>query len=178
MTPFIKILLPFVLMIVLVVSSIPLGLSETISNPKGIQKEKPDPGVDPASTYKKVCGQCHMPYPPEFLPAGSWEKLLGSTEKHFGETLEIDPKTKRVIASYLKENGAEVSKSKISNRVMESLDSNTPLRITEVPYILKKHRKISSDVFQKKSIGSFSNCNACHRLADEWIFTRKISIPK
>jgi hypothetical protein len=177
MNPFTKILLPVVLMIVLIVSFIPFSLSETISNPKGIQKEKVDPGVDPVSTYKKVCGQCHMPYPPELLPSGSWEKLLGSTEKHFGETLEIDQKTKGVIASYLKGNGAEIADFSISRKVMQSLDSNIPLRLTEVPYILKKHRKIKPDVFQRKSIGSFSNCNACHRLADKWVFTRKISIP-
>jgi hypothetical protein len=162
---------------VLMGSSACLSATGNQVSPNGT-KEAMSSGIDPASTYKKTCGQCHMPYPPEFLPSGSWEKLLGSTEKHFGGTLEIDQKTKNLIAPYLKENGAESSDSKIPQKIMQSLGSNIPLRLTEVPYILKKHRKISSDVFQKKSIGAFANCNACHLLADNWIFTRKISIPK
>jgi hypothetical protein len=149
----------------------------TIIKPQEIQKEKPLPVVDPLATYKKTCGQCHMPYPPEFLPSGSWEKLL-STEKHFEETLKIDQKTKDIILPYLKEKSAEGSSSRLSEKIMQSLDGNTPLRLTEVPYIQKKHRKISSDVFQRKSIGSFANCNACHHLADNWIFDKKISTPK
>ena len=94
MTLFTKILWPLVLMIVFIVLSISLGFSGTITTPKEIQKEKATLVVDPLLTYKQVCGQCHMPYPPEFLPSGSWEKLLGSTDKHFGGTLEIDQKTK------------------------------------------------------------------------------------
>ena len=103
---------------------------------------------------------------------------MGSTEKHFGETLEIDQKTKGLIAPYLKENSAESTKSKIPQKIMQSLEGNTPLRLTEVPYILKKHRKIAPDVFQRSTIGSFANCNACHLLADKWIFTRRIVIPE
>lgn len=178
MTLFTKILWPLVLTIVFIVLSVSLGVSGTVTTPNEIQKEKATLVVDPLLTYKQVCGQCHMPYPPEFLPSGSWEKLLGTTDKHFGGPLEIDPKTKNIIAPYLKENGAENSKSRMSQKLLETLDGNIPLRLTEIPYILKKHRKITPDVFQRKSIGSFANCNACHRLADEWIFTRKISIPK
>lgn len=158
-------------------SSACLSAAENQVGPNGT-KEQMTSGIDPASTYKKACGQCHMPYPPEFLPSGSWEKLLETTDKHFGGTLEIDPKTKEAIAPYLKENGAENSKSRISKKLLETLDGNTPLRLTEIPYILKKHRKITPDVFQRKSIGSLANCNACHRLAEEWIFNRKIIIPK
>jgi hypothetical protein len=164
-------------LVVLMGSSACLSTAGNQVSPNGT-KEQMTSGIDPASTYKKVCGQCHMPYPPEFLPTGSWEKLLASTEKHFGGTVEIDQKTKDIIAPYLKGNGAEIVDSRMSRKIMESLDSHMPLRLTEVPYIMKKHRKISADVFQKKSVGSFSNCNACHRLADKWIFTRKITIPK
>jgi hypothetical protein len=180
---FTKLILPFVLITVLGGVFITVGFAgtstnPTITKPPRIQKEKPLPVVDPVATYKKTCGQCHLPYPPQFLPSGSWEKLLATTEKHFEGTLEIDQKTKVTILAYLKKNGAEFSKEKIPQKIMKSLGSNIPLRLTEVPYILKKHRKISSDVFQKKSIGSFSTCNACHLLADKWIFNRKIVVPQ
>ncbi len=107
-------------------------------------------GIDPASTYKKACGQCHMPYPPEFLPSGSWEKLLGSTEKHFGGTLEIDQKTKNLIAPYLKENGAECSNSKIPQKIMQSLESNRPLTDYRDPLHLEKAPKNIFRCFSKE----------------------------
>jgi hypothetical protein len=148
------------------------------TSPQEIKKVTPLPVVDPLATHKKTCGQCHLSYPPEFLPSGSWEKLLASTEKHFEETLKIDQKTKAIIESYLKKNSAENSKSKIAQKIMQSLEGDTPLRITEVPYILKKHRKIKPEDFQRKPIGSFSNCGACHLLADKGIFNRKIAVPE
>jgi hypothetical protein len=141
-------------------------------------KEKPLPKVDPVAVYKKNCGQCHLAFPPEFLPSGSWEKLLGSTEKHFEDSLEIDQKTKDIIIPYLKKNGAEFSKAKIPMKIVQSLEAATPLRITEVPYIIKKHRKIAPEDFNRKPIGTFSNCGACHLSADKWVFDKRIVIPE
>ena len=45
---------------------------------------------------------------------------------------------------------------------MEQPGGRTPNRITEIPYIQDKHRKISPAVFKRPSIGSFSRCSACH----------------
>ncbi len=164
--------------------AIPLGFTGTTAKPiiiipkaKVIQKAKPNPVVDPAAIYKKVCGECHMAYPPEFLPSGSWEKLLGSMEKHFENAVAVDIKNKDIIEPYLKKNGAESSKAKIPQKIMQSLAGNTPLRITEVPYIKKKHRSISPEGFQRKPIGSFTNCRACHLLADNWVFNKQIVVP-
>jgi hypothetical protein len=178
MTKYSKFFLSLLLITVFVVVLGCSGLFGNVGNNSDVKKGNLDPGSGPVATYKNTCGQCHIPYPPHFLPSGSWEKLLGSTGKHFGETLEIEQKDKDIIVPYLKENGAEHSQSKIPQRIMQSLEGNTPLRLTEVPYIVNKHRKISSDIFQRKSIGAFANCNACHRLADNWIFDKKISTPK
>ena len=119
-----------------------------------------------------------MAFPPEFLPSGSWEKLLGSTEKHFETSVDIDNKTQAIIPPYLKGKGAEFSKAKIPQKITLSLEGQIPLRITEVPYITKKHRKIKPEDFQRKPIGSFANCGACHLLADDWIFNKQIVIPE
>ena len=91
--------------------------------------------------------------------------------------MEIDQKTLAVITPYLKNNGAEFSKAKIPQKIMQSLEGRIPLRITEIPYIVKKHRRISPEDFKRKPIGSFSNCGACHLLADDWIFNKQIVIP-
>jgi len=101
---------------------------------------------------------------------------MNSLENHFEGSVDIDNKTKEIILPYLKGKGAELSKAKIPQKIMGSLEGQTPLRLTEVPYIIKKHRKLSPEDFNRKPIGSFSNCGACHRLADEWNFGKRITI--
>jgi hypothetical protein len=203
MNPLKKMMLPFGLMIVFLYLVTASGFSATSTTPdivkpqpapiiikpqpapkdkpaapQPVPKEKPAPVADPVVTYKKTCGECHMAFPPEFLPSGSWEKLMGSMDKHFEASVDIDNKTKAVILPYLKGKGAESSKAKIPQKIMVSLEGKTPLRLTEVPYILKKHRKFKPEDFQRKPIGSFTNCGACHLSADEWNFGRKIKVPR
>jgi hypothetical protein len=156
----------------------PKNNSNQPSNNKPKANENTKTLITPASTYKEVCGQCHLAYPPEFLPTGSWIKLLESGKNHFGNPLDFDLRTNNILVQYLTENGAEKSGDKISSKIMDSLEEQTPLRLTEVPYILKKHRKISPEVLQRKSVGSLAKCEACHRSAPDGIFSKKISIPE
>jgi hypothetical protein len=44
------------------------------------------------------------------------------------------------------------------------------MRITDIPYIRKKHREINPGVLNRESIGSLSNCIACHTTAGEGIY--------
>lgn len=121
----------------------------------------------------------HFPYQPGLLSADSWEKILAGPEDHFGEVLEIDPESKKVIAEYLKANAAEHSSAKRAVKIMRSLGSRTPLRITEIPYIQQKHHEVSADVLKRKSIGSLSNCSACHTTAEKGIYDDdNVVIPK
>jgi hypothetical protein len=120
--------------------------------------------------YKNNCGGCHMTYPPNLLPASSWNKILTRLGDHFGESLSLDDRTMEEIEKYLRENAADRSGSKIGGKIRRSLGGEPPVRITEVPYIQKKHREISSEVFKRKSVGSFSNCLACHKTADQGDF--------
>jgi len=131
------------------------------------------------AAYKDECSSCHFLYPPEFLPKRSWEALMKGSDKHFGENLALDDKTGKEILSYLSENSAERGGSEWAGKIMRSIGSATPIRITETPYILKEHRKIKPDVFKRKSIGSFSNCGACHTGAAQGDFEEdSISIPE
>ncbi len=120
--------------------------------------------ADPA--YKAQCGSCHMAYPPELLPEASWLKLLSGLEDHFGESLGLDVNSEKAIKDYLTSNSADHSASEQAGKIMKSLKNNSPLRITEVPYIIKEHHDIRPDIFKKKSVGSFSNCAACHTTAE------------
>jgi hypothetical protein len=54
-----------------------------------------------------------------------------------------------------------------------------PLRITETPYFKRKHDEVPLSVVQKvPEIGSFSNCQACHRSAQAGSFNEhSVRIP-
>lgn len=130
-------------------------------------------------TYKETCGACHFAYQPGLLPSGSWVRILNNPEDHFGETLDIDAKSKKTIGKYLTDNAAEHSSAKRAVKIMKSLRGQTPSRITEIPYIRHKHQDIPPEVFSRKSVGSLSNCSACHRTADQGIYEDdNVVIPK
>jgi hypothetical protein len=123
------------------------------------------PVTDPA--YKEHCGACHFSYQPELLPSRSWKKILVQLEDHFGQSFELDQEAQKAVLGYLEANAAELSTSKRAAKILKSVGSRTPERITEVPYIKDKHRKVSASVLNRPSIGSLSNCTACHRRAEE-----------
>lgn len=137
------------------------------------------PPADNAA-YKEECSSCHFLYQPGLLPARSWEAVMGSTGKHFGEDLALDEAAVKELAAYLTANGADKQTNRRSTRIAASIDSSSaPTRITEVPYIVKEHRKIKKETFSRPSIKTFSNCGACHTKGAEGNFEEGfIKIPK
>jgi len=125
-------------------------------------------------TYLNFCGSCHFAYQPGLLPKASWEKMI--SEGHFGT---LDEQTKKQIMDYLKTNSAESNTSEISRKIIASVGANKPTKIMDIPYIRKKHDEISPDVFKRKTIGSRSNCIACHTKAKEGNYEDDfVKIPK
>ena len=130
-------------------------------------------------TYKENCGACHFAYQPELLPSGSWDKILNGLAGHFGEAVDLDPDSKKMIAEYVKGNAADYSSTELSVKIMKSIGNQTPQRITEIPLFQKKHHKISQDVIKRESIGSLSNCLACHTTAEKGIYSDdNVKIPE
>ena len=121
-------------------------------------------------TYKEECGACHFCYQPGLLPAGLWDRILAGLDDHFGETVVLDPDSKKIIAAYLNANSADRSSAKRAVKIMRSLGGRTPVRITDVPYIREKHHDISSNILNRQSIGSLANCSACHTTAEQGIY--------
>jgi hypothetical protein len=121
-------------------------------------------------TYKEKCGGCHFAYQPELLPSASWERILNCTDDHFGESFEVDEESKKVIVTYLQTNAAEHSSTKRAIKIMRSLEGQMPMRISEIPYIKEKHHEIPEAIIERKSIGSLSNCTACHTRAQEGVY--------
>jgi hypothetical protein len=130
-------------------------------------------------TYKETCGECHFAYQPELLPSASWLNILNQLDDHFGDEIEADPDTIKNISDYLRTNGAESSSAKLSVKIMRSLGNRLPMRITDIPYILRKHHEMDPVVLKHESIGSLANCIACHTTAEKGIYDDDdVKIPK
>lgn len=130
-------------------------------------------------TYEAECGECHFLYQPELLPSSSWMKILNQLDDHFGEEIELDPDSKKIISKYLKSNGADNFSAKLSAKIMRSLGNNVPMRIIDIPYIRDKHHEINAEVLKRESIGALSNCVACHTTAEKGIYEDdNVKIPK
>ncbi len=131
------------------------------------------------STYADQCGACHFAYQAELLPAESWKKIFEDTDDHFGETVSLDPDARVEITGYLASNAADTSSAKLARTIMTCLKGLIPLRITDVPYIRKVHHEISQQMVKRPSVGSLSNCIACHRTAQNGVYDDdKVSIPE
>ncbi|MFZ0448216.1 MAG: diheme cytochrome c [Desulfatiglandaceae bacterium] len=129
--------------------------------------------------YMENCGACHFAYQPGLLPSGSWGKILNNLADHFGEDIDLDDESRKIIAEYLKANAADYSPAKLSAKIMKKIGNQTPLRITQIPYIQREHHELQPSVFKRKSIGSLSNCLACHTTAENGIYDDdNVTIPR
>jgi len=140
------------------------------------------PGVTPVihEAYAKECSSCHFAYQAGLLPKRSWEKLMTGLEEHFGENAELSTEVQTELTKYLVENAADNSLDKISMKFMRNLSvAETPLRITEIPYMKREHRKMSKQmVAENPDVKSLSYCDKCHTRADVGSYSeREIKIP-
>lgn len=133
-------------------------------------------GVAPVNdeVYNEECGACHFPYQPGWLPAASWKKLLSADAlaDHFGDSAEMDEKTRQHILDLAMNMSAEKSYYKRSKKTMASLkEGDAPLRITETPYIHDKHENLDSKLVKDNpKVKSLSFCSKCHQKAEKGVF--------
>ena len=138
------------------------------------------PDVKPVDNtlYKTECASCHMAFQPGFLPARSWQKLMGGLADHFGDNAELGAAERQAIEAYLVANAADNAGGRRSQKFMRSIGDTTPLRITEVSYFRSKHREVPARLIKHEKVGSLSNCAACHTRADLGSYAeREINIP-
>lgn len=105
----------------------------------------------PEAKWQSECGTCHVAYPPRFLTAADWERLMNSLDRHFGDNASVDANTARDILGYLKRHAGSGSQH----------SANT-LRITDTPWFSRKHREFSATAWDNPAVKSPSNCTACH----------------
>ena len=108
------------------------------------------------------CGACHMAFPPAFLPARSWSRLVYGMSDHFGEDANLPAETIEIIGAYLTANAGDVAPSAAARKYVRWFaPSGTPLRLTENPAFLHKHR-FPRRVWEDPKVVTRSNCLACH----------------
>lgn len=158
-----------------------LGMNSVLADDDwGWSRRGPDVAPVKNELYQNECGSCHFAYQPSLLPAASWEKIMGGLTDHFGENAELLEDTRTELTDYLVTNAADnVDGYRRSAKILRSLRGETPLRISETPYIRNKHDEIPARVFRTNTeLRSLSNCAACHTRADSGSFAeREIDIP-
>ena len=132
---------------------------------------------DPA--YRNACGGCHPSHHPALLPAASWRLILEDHERHFGQELPLDDDDERAIAAFLTANAADRNRAKLCRKIMSSLSGAPPRRISEIPYLRHKHRRIAAEVMSRPAVGGAGNCGACHPGAACGLFDEhEVAIPR
>ena len=133
-------------------------------------------GIAPVTNtlYEQECGACHFAYQPGILPARAWKKTMDNLSDHFGEIVELEKEDFAALTEYLTKDAADRSGNKfaISGKIIRSLgDKEIPVRITEIPYIVRKHHELSArHIGKNPDVKSLSNCNACHTKAETGSF--------
>jgi hypothetical protein len=131
--------------------------------------------------YRKECGSCHFAYLPGLLPAQSWQLVMDSLKSHYGEALNIPAATTSDITAYLKTNAADVSEFAGSKIIMQRIrPESPPRRVTDVPHIRSYHRVMVETIAVNAKIKprGFTNCNDCHRRAENGSFALdELAIP-
>jgi hypothetical protein len=136
----------------------------------------------PASgLYVSECGSCHTAYAPTYLPARSWRKLMQNLNRHFGEDASLAKAESDLLLAQLESLAGDGPRAvqAIAYRNARVPLSETPLRVTEMPFFAYMHDEVPNSIWQRSKVGSKSNCIACHPRADEGrYFEREILIPK
>jgi len=117
---------------------------------------------------EKECSSCHIAYRPNFLPRSAWKQVMATLNKHYGTDASLSDADTAEIAAWLEKTALDVG------------EVPPNLRITESFWFKRKHgtNHVKAEVWQRASIKSRSNCQACHVDAAKGDFNEhKIRIP-
>jgi mono/diheme cytochrome c family protein len=120
--------------------------------------------------YRQECAACHIAYPPDMLPAASWQRILGNLQHHFGADASLDADAVRQISKWL----AAYSATDGATHAAPPED-----RITRSTWFRHEHADVPAAVWKRPMIKSASNCAACHTRAEQGNFDEHfIRIPQ
>lgn len=134
--------------------------------------KKPDVDVVQNPLYQSECAACHFAYQPGLLPQASWGRIMDNLENHFGDDASLDAQQTQKIRGYLLANAADQSKKSRSRSFAKGpVAKDTLPRITTTRYFERKHDEVPMRLVRDNpTVGSFSNCQACHETAKQGIY--------
>jgi hypothetical protein len=112
-----------------------------------------DVRLPPDPLYAAECGSCHVPYPPQLLPADSWRALMGRLDRHFGSDASLDAKLQADIGRYLAAHAGR-----------RAAPAGAEPRITATRWFRKEHRN------EIPARNNPADCGACHPGAGKGIY--------
>ena len=113
--------------------------------------------------WREVCGECHFAYHPSLLPIRSWKKIFATQHEHFGDDIDLEPETIAELLKFHLDYAAESELDEPSRKILFYTPSNeTPLRVTETHYWVKKHEDIEDVYWKHPKVKTKGNCSACH----------------
>ncbi len=153
----------------------------------GWLKSRPDVATVVNAAYSEECGSCHMAYQPGLLPGDAWAQIMSPAglSDHYGDDASLGDDVRTDIATFLLTNAADQAERSRSRAFAVSASPSLPgdgtrlPRITETRYFMHEHDEIPARlVTDNPEVGSFSQCNSCHRGAAEGVYNEKqVSIP-
>ncbi len=136
------------------------------------------PALAPHAVYQSECGDCHWAFHPSLQPAAAWHGMMAGLEDHFGEDASLDAATVDEIDRYLGFNAGEAWDTKASNG-FKAWDRTKPGSVTGTAFWRDVHGDLENAVFTSPKVGSKAACPACHKDAEEGLFTRQaIKLPE
>jgi cytochrome c553 len=128
--------------------------------------------------YLAECGSCHTAYAPGMLPARSWRRLLDGLEDHFGEDATLEEPKRLALIKELETLAEAGGKLRLERLRAAIPAAETPLRISDNPYVRALHDELPESVWRRKGVGSRANCGGCHQHANTGHYAeRELRIP-
>lgn len=118
---------------------------------------------------EQECSACHIAFRPNFLPTSSWKQVMASLDKHYGTDASLSPADQKEITDWIIANSKEQGEAPPENRITKSF------------WFTRKHgtNHVKPEVWQRASIKSKTNCQACHADAAKGDFNEhKVRIPR
>lgn len=124
--------------------------------------------VPPSPKYAQECGSCHVPYPPGLLGAASWQRVMGSLQRHYGSDASLDAADRSEIGAWLQAHAGS------GRRVQDAPPED---RLTRSAWFVREHDEVEPATWRR--VKSASACEACHTGAAQGSFReREIRLPR
>lgn len=152
-------------------AGVAIGLVAAVPLLAALPDRPPAPITRPVA-WDRECGDCHLAFPPDLLPARSWDAMF-AREDHFGEFLGLDPETASTLRVWATTHAADAGETEHAVRVAASVPTDAaPQRITTLPWWEGIHAAVPLGDQPR------TRCSDCHPDAERGSFDGRVAHPE